>query len=1263
LIQNFRVKAWVKGCKERLEGEGEIEASVAVATSNPIATAAEAVSTATAALKSRQMDEDGTTAIDVVHAARESHAEIISRIQEEATTAAQEAYEASGEADVPPTRAEIVGIATAAAVAASAETGDIENVPAPLRPLDPEQRAAALSDGRVLVAAGAGSGKSFTLVQRVKYLVQDRKVPPGRILVSSFNKKAALELEHKIGKAAGQEAVTAMTVGTLHGTFRRAIIKYGNPEEKAMFEQGFVGTGSKVATAVNRVWKKCYGHMGADGEWVDAETPHTKAMMMAKTKWAGNDISPAQALAMTAGTEEEAAARWYEMYLGFKGDIGPNWKPQNCDNIEAEREWDKFNERVRVRDIDGRRVKIRLGDFDDMISVFRDILARRPEVRKRAQDVFDHILIDECQDLNEIQHQVMAYLTEHITDGKDGKSYWMIGDDKQSIYSFRGARPDLFTGLDGKEGWKTRVIRTNYRCPPEVVELANKLIAHNDDQIEMDANPSPGRARGQASITVSNPDDEAQAAMQVAREIKDARDNEDANVADHAILCRTNKELNSYETALLLKGIPYARKGSSSFLGSPETQSFLGYISLVTDADHEKMQKSLVEVLNRPNRFFVSPDKVERAVDYALGNYARRRGEAKKTVNPMVALRDPQFQEDLIFVLKGVRDGFKAKKGYEQIDNLLNALNELEAMANAPQEPDPETGELKGPTTMDLFDAVLDMPGIKFDVDPTSGRIRGEREVTFREELSDTVREFGGEDDVKEEDDDKNMSLGNVSFLFELAKTDPTDPGDRELPPSTPKGFWAKMQRLQEKAKELRYDIDAWEKSQADLPPDEQKPPPGVYLGTAHCSPPDEPVLTTEGWVEIGDLDPEKHRLASYQRGSNQLVWGQHGKGYPFVKAENPFKGDIFTITTSSSRTRVTPNHRMLARFSDAYFNKFAVYLMRRGSWWRIGMTSTGYKPYRSGTDLGQRLTAEKGDGLWVLEICSTRQEALLAEAHYQGYYGIPGSTFEVTSNSRTSTNDQLHTLHEGFKSEVLPRVEKLLRDKGYDAQHPLYTNGRAPSTLDVEGETHLRVNKRSTFVIRACNLLEGYMEVPLTSPEFVRREGDRLSYMKPLWSPFSIERAPYEGPVFSLTVVPYRHYVSGGLVVLNSTKGAQWPKVFVQMPRKRFPMEPRLPEGRKPTEAELAQAEADYKAERRLAYVALTRPSANLRVVCPQRYGGKPAGVSPFVHEAGLGLGENVKTPEEAIPPTEAPEEIKVAAAPSFVEDRWIDWKAKDLF
>ena len=1202
-VRNVRIKKWIKDAKKLVTSEDTIE--------NPIEVSSEAIVDNVATLKRCSILEDGSTGAHDVQGAQQEQETALISVQEEATAAAKTALEISGEPDTPPTRSETIGIATAAAVAAAADAGNPANIPESLLKLDPEQRAAALTDGKVLVAAGAGAGKSTTLVSRVRYLVDERGVPSSRIMVSSFNKKAAEELKVKIGRAIGKDRADSMQVGTMHGLFSGAIRKYGTAEERSMFKGSTsLLTGSTIATAVNRLWRKCYATHTPDG-MEDAEAPKARQMLMAKTKWAGNGVTPAEARANAVTEGDREAALWYEMYEGLKGAI-PGWKPQCEGKAEAQREYDNFLKKHRTsRGATGSEYQTRIGDFDDMISVFKDILERSPEVRQRAQKAFDHIMIDECQDLNAVQNRVLELMTEHVTDGSDGKSFWMVGDDKQSIYAFRGARPDIFTGLDGKEGWKTRVIRTNYRCPPEVVDCANKLIAHNEDQIPMEANAAPGKSKGETSINASVYDDEASTALAVASEINERWQSEEGDIADNAILCRTNKELNSYETALLMKGIPYARKGASSFLSSPETKAFLGYITLAADTDTEKAQKALVDILNKPNRFFVGPDKIERAVDYALSNYSRSMGTPKKTVDPMVALRDPDFQRDLIFILKGTRTGFKADKGLDQIHALVEALNDLSVIAH-----DDEA------TTKDLFNSVLEMPGMKFKVSPDTGRILGEEVVTFRQELNVSIKDFGEEDeDVQEEEKPEEMGLGNIAFLFELAKPNPEDPGDLEISPETPRGFWAKMGRLQEKASELRIDLNKWEKEQDKLSPEDRRPAPGVYLGTVHCSPSDEPVLTTDGWVNIGDLDPEKHRLASYTHSCNQLFWGKvkgnHDgiEGYGFVKAVQPYKGPLLTLTTPKSKTRLTPDHRIRVKWSESFYNKYVVYLMRRGDWWRVGLAKSGDRPY-SGADFKQRVSAEKADACWILSVHSTRGEAVLEEARVQGLYGITGLTFEA-SNARESSTEQLHALHESFKEAQTERALKLLDSLGLDKKHPLYRGQGRENDM------------RSAFDIQARNCLSGYMLMPVVSEAFIEGTGPREVWTKPEWYEVTVSREAFEGDVHSLVVPPHHYYVSGGAVVHNSVKGAQWPYVTVQMPRGRFPMAPKLKPGEEPTPEKEAEMAAELESERRLAYVALTRPSTDLRIVAPSQYQGKPAGMSPFLAEAGLTMGENVSVAE----------------------------------
>lgn len=832
-FQNSRLKSWIR-----------LAADTAVSTpmpANVVEAGAKEAQDQKAEILHHGIQQLAATGAEDSKIAQEAQSDKLIQVQEEATAAARQAMEQAGEPDEPLTKSEVVGVAVAAATAAISDPSNSQNIPEPLRKLDDEQRVAALSDGRVLVAAGAGAGKSTTLVSRVSYLTSDRRVLPSRILATSFNTKAANELKEKIGRSVGGDNLQQMSVGTMHSLFRRFIGEYGTPAERTAMGlnrgggNGFVQGGGAVARTVQKMWSECYPPK-------ERPTPKLKNMLKLKSQWSGNNITPAQARATARKQEEADGADWYELYQGLKGDI-PGWKPP-CEEKAKSAVEEEYQEKLETwRRRGGRGVPPkkrgttfetfltkmrpsgeRLGDFDDMLSIFRDILKREPGVRKSIQKVYDHIMVDECQDLNQVQHDIIEMMSEHIGDGSDGKSLWMVGDDKQSIYGFRGARPDLFTGLHGKEGWKTRMIKTNYRCEPEIVEAANKLITHNTDQIPMEARPSPAKVRGSGNIRVETPADEADAALGAVEEIKTSLD-AGGNVSDFSVLCRTNAELHAYETACIIRGVPYARKGAASFLGSPETKAFLSYVQLATGDDYGKMQKALTEVINRPNRFFLAPDAATQAVEESLSEYARKVGHTLKNVNPVSALRDREFVAILAGKIAKTQSGFKYDKTVEQLEEMSGAIDTMQANSTQP-----------GYGTKDLFEEILALRGKGSSVDPLTGRSVF-IEQTFRETLQTELRDAPGDDDdadADEEEEDSSKGLGNISFLFKLAEVDPTDPMDLEQNPNGPLGFKAKMERYAAKARDLRIDLSKWDKEQQALPPERRAPPPGVYLGTIH---------------------------------------------------------------------------------------------------------------------------------------------------------------------------------------------------------------------------------------------------------------------------------------------------------------------------------------------------------------------------------------------------------------------------------------------
>ena len=737
---------------------------------------------------------------------------ILDKVREEATEAAKKSLEAAGQEDKPPTKSEVVGLATAAAVAAISDPADLRNVPESIRSLDPEQRMAALTDGRVLVAAGAGSGKSTTLVSRIKYLVDEKGVHPSRILATSFNQKAGKDLANKVARSVGADVQRQMTIGTMHSTFRRLIAQYGTPAEKIAMgvggdkgsPNGFIMKGSPIVALIPKIWAECFGK--------DEPAPSAKKMSLSKSKWAGSGVTPAEAKAEAEASgdrELSQAATWYEWYEGLKGSI-PGWKPP-CKSGE-------FNAFLARKRPGG----IRLGDFDDMLGIARDILKRNPAVRKDLQHKYSHVLIDECQDLNPVQFDIVQMMTEHIQEG-DGKSLWMVGDASQSIYQFRGAKVNQFIELDGKPGWTTRKITTNYRCAPKIVKAANSLISKNESGLTIEQRPVSGKPEDSGSITLQTASSHTSGAIDMVEGIKQKLVHDGEVPSDFAVLCRTNNELHDYETACIIRGVPYARKGASSFLGSPETKTMLSYVQLVTGDDYKKMQAALKECLKRPNRFFAQHEQIDKAVDDTFALYTSRKGLNRANLNPLQLLSNREFADMLANAIKPGKPMFARK--------LMELGQELLLM-----KAETNTNEY---LTEDLFRDILNLKGTELRQKPDGGIEFVE--VTFHETLQQAMKTKVSEDEEEEEEegedtkegDENKTDLGNIAFLYELLKPDPTEP---DLDASRPDGFKLKMERYAARARELRTDVDVWMKSQDNLPPEDRKPPPGVYLSTAHAT-------------------------------------------------------------------------------------------------------------------------------------------------------------------------------------------------------------------------------------------------------------------------------------------------------------------------------------------------------------------------------------------------------------------------------------------
>lgn len=772
---------------------------------------------------------------------------LLQKVQAEAKATAQKAMEQAKEADVAPTKSDVVAIATAAAVAATSDPSNNRNVPQSLAFLSDENRAVALMGGRVRVAAGAGAGKSTTLCARVAYLIQDKGVDPSKILVTSFNKKAADELKGKIGKVAGGENAKRMTIGTMHSVCLNFIKWYGEPHQKAMFvgraynkksgkveQQTRVIKDGQIMKPIFAAWDRCFPRTTKPGEepikfpagqlWKYPPKPKRMRAYMNKFQGAGWTVQQAQDWARASREPEHIqAAVFFEFYEGFKGAFGPNWSPRACPNITKTPEYARVAEHVRGG-------AARAGDFQDMLTTLRNILRDNPTARQALRDRYDHIFIDECQDLNPVQTEAFLAMAGDIQMDDEKQGIWMVGDDKQSIYMFRGAAPEQFRNLDQKE-FKTGYMRTNRRCLPEIVEAANKLVAFNTDQIPMEARPLPEKPRGAASISVVIPDTYAGAAVEFGNKVKQALI-DGKEVRQFATLARTNRELHDFETACIIRGVPYVRKGASSFLGAPEAQTFLGFIDLATSNDSDRLASGLAQALTFTKRLKGLPFKVEDVADRiltAIERHAHTTGTSPKDVNPIgAALTDPRFMATLVKTLAG-RDlaPFMVDRDSDVLAQFLTEIAEIRTKVTEAQK-SRENNMAPGYLTEHLFADILAVTCVERT--PNAAGAFEEKEKTFREKLAQQLKfaDLEKEDDTSDDEEDGDANdegLGAVSFFKEMLKPDPFE---TDLDPTNPVDFRLRIDRYKKRAKDLRIDPNEWEKNNPGVPA------PGAYLGTVH---------------------------------------------------------------------------------------------------------------------------------------------------------------------------------------------------------------------------------------------------------------------------------------------------------------------------------------------------------------------------------------------------------------------------------------------
>jgi ATP-dependent DNA helicase Rep len=421
--------------------------------------------------------------------------------------------------------------------------------------LNPRQKEAVRHiDGPLLVLAGAGSGKTSVITQKIAWLIQEHGLEPARIAAVTFTNKAAREMKTRVGELLKGGDGKGVSISTFHtlglNLLRKELALSG-------YKPGF--SIHDAEDAQNLVRELSRGQKGIEPERVQWQI----------SAWKNALLLPEQAAAESAGDGfKMAATRIYADY---------------------QRALKAYNAL----------------DFDDLIFQPVTLLRQHAELRERWQRKIRYLLVDEYQDTNTAQFELVKQLA-----GQDG-DFTVVGDDDQSIYAWRGARPENLRQLkDDYPQLKVIKLEQNYRCSGRILKAANAVIANNPHVFEKKLWSEHGFGD---PLRVLACRDEEHEAERVVSELMHHKFLHGSEHRDYAILYRGNHQARLFERVLREQRIPYYLSGGLSFFERTEVRDIMAYLKLVANPDDDT---SFLRVVNTPRRE-IGPSTLEKLSAYA----------------------------------------------------------------------------------------------------------------------------------------------------------------------------------------------------------------------------------------------------------------------------------------------------------------------------------------------------------------------------------------------------------------------------------------------------------------------------------------------------------------------------------------------------------------------------------------------------------------------------------------------------------------------
>ncbi len=424
--------------------------------------------------------------------------------------------------------------------------------------LNPRQREAVrYIDGPLLVLAGAGSGKTSVITQKIAYLVNTCGIKARHIAAVTFTNKAAREMRERVGKLINGGAAEGLTVSTFH-QLGLSIIR---TELKSLgLKPGFsIFDGQDTHTLIRDLLIQEHG---AEGDKADT-------IQQRISQWKNDRVLPEQAVASASSPADMLCAQAYLRYN------------------RALRAYNAL-------------------DFDDLILLPTILFERSPEVLERWQNRMHYLLVDEYQDTNSSQYLLVRQLI-----GVRG-GLTVVGDDDQSIYAWRGARPENLAQLETDfSNLKVVKLEQNYRSTSRILKAANTLIANNPHTFDKQLWSELGYGE---PLRVLRCADENAEAEQVVAEILDHRMRRRTRLGDYAVLYRGNHQSRLLELALQQHQVPYHMSGGTSFFARNEVKDIMAYLRLILN---ENDDNAFLRIANVPRR------KLGASTLEALGNFAQ----------------------------------------------------------------------------------------------------------------------------------------------------------------------------------------------------------------------------------------------------------------------------------------------------------------------------------------------------------------------------------------------------------------------------------------------------------------------------------------------------------------------------------------------------------------------------------------------------------------------------------------------------------------